>query len=588
MPPKRSNQGWGSAMGGFGAAIGNLAGMSDPEPNRERGSGHAGGGGGGGGGRNATESTKDKGNAQTAAAAAANRNATEPPAIPGLAELREALDAMASTPPGVPPQLDQALVDRIKNSPLSLVLKELDLLYTKLSPPEGSQEAQAQATQRAEAHPPPQPASKPGPGPSPTQAETTSTPVHVSSSIQQLPPTTTPLDVAELKAMQAGLGSISSTLGSVAQAITEVTPRGELVGYFQTLENNLRHADSETREALKASATSAKTQIEAVDKRVSQIAGKLDPLAEVTVGVKRLQAGLLEEAKVERTRLEARNKELENQVKELQQVIHDTRAELLPVEVASKIALQGVFSDEPDKKDGRGGNQTPTGNLLQTAKKVRTNTLGLVTKCRVLFTFISRDPAKESNVPDLGTEGDWGRCVEHLQASNSKLRTAVEEKKETVQKLLFVGFVVEQIRKGRYSEKEWESDDNWKNFAGLLEKSPDGFASIRHLAQDLSRLIAQASAPPGPNGPTSSTAFEGSQNSTTKPTNSTTQAPVEPSSTPAFTAPGSPAVPTSPITAKKDRDVRPASTKKRSSSIRIKRVFKPNPGPLYGWGPIAP
>ncbi|KAG8931303.1 hypothetical protein FRC00_000836, partial [Tulasnella sp. 408] len=356
-------------------------------------------------------------------------------------------------------------------------------------------EAQAQEAQRAEANrPPPQPASTPGPGPSSTQAETGSTPGRVSSSVQQPPATTTALDVAELKGIQAGLGSISSTLGSVAQAVT--------------------------REAVKASITTAKSQIEAVDKKVSQMSGKLDPLAEVTVGVKRLRAGLLEGAKAERTSLAARNKELENQVKELQQIIHDTRAELLPVEVVSKIALQGVFSDEPDKKDGRGGNQAATGTLLQTAKKDEI----------------------DSNVPDLGTEGEWSRCVEYVQASNAKLRTAVEEKKETVEKLLFVGFVVEQIRKGHYSEKQWESDDNWKNFV-----TP-----------------------------------------TAKPTNATTQAPVEPSSTPAFTAPGSSVVPTSPITQKKDRDVRPVPMKKRSSSIRIKPVFNPNPGPLYGWGPIAP
>ncbi|KAG8914218.1 hypothetical protein FRC00_000494 [Tulasnella sp. 408] len=493
--------------------------MSDPEPNRERGSGHAGAGGGsgngGGGGRSATDSSKDKGNTQSAAAAATNKNATEPPAMPpvppGLAELREILNAMATAPPGVPPQLDKALIERIKNSPLSPVLEELGPLYRKLNPPEGSQEAQAQEAQRAEANrPPPQPASTPGPGPSSAQVETASAPGRASSSAQQPPATTTALDVAELKGIQAGLGSISATLSSVAQAVT--------------------------REAVKASATIAKTQIEAVDKKVTQMSGKLDPLAEVKVGVQRLQAGLLDEAKAERTRLEARNKELEDQVKELQQVIQDTRAELLPVEVASKIALQGVFSDEPDKTDGRGGNQATTGALVQTAKKDEV----------------------DSNVPDFGTEGEWGRCVEYVQASNSKLRTAVEEKKETVQKLLFVGFVVEQIRKGHYSEKEWESDDDWKNFAGLLEKSPDGFAGIRHLAEDLSRLTAQASTPPAPNGPTSSTAFEGSHTSTAKPAGATTQAPVEPGSTPAFTAPGSPVVPTSPITAKKDRDVRVA------------------------------
>lgn len=64
----------------------------------------------------------------------------------------------------------------------------------------------------------------------------------------------------------------------------------------------------------------------------------MDPvLSDLTQGVKKLQASILEEAKAERTRLEAKNKELEKEVKELQQVIHDTRAELLPVEVVSKV-----------------------------------------------------------------------------------------------------------------------------------------------------------------------------------------------------------------------------------------------------------
>lgn len=205
-------------MSGIGATFSNLAGMSEPEPPREKGYGHT--AGGGGGGRNATEPTREKGNAQPAA----SRNSTEPPVIPGLAELVEVLNAMATAPPGVRPQLNQELIERIRDSPLSPVLKELNPVYHKLGPPEGSQEAQAQAAQRAEAHPPPpQPASTPGPGPSPSQAhppQPTSTSGHVPSSAQQPLPTPTALDVAELKSMQAGLRSISSTLDSVAQVVT--------------------------------------------------------------------------------------------------------------------------------------------------------------------------------------------------------------------------------------------------------------------------------------------------------------------------------------------------------------------------------
>lgn len=50
-----------------------------------------------------------------------------------------------------------------------------------------------------------------------------------------------------------------------------------------------------------------------------------------------LQTGLLEEAKAEKTHLEGKNRELEKEVKELRQVIHDTRAELLPVAAVSKV-----------------------------------------------------------------------------------------------------------------------------------------------------------------------------------------------------------------------------------------------------------
>ncbi|KAG8930806.1 hypothetical protein FRC01_002255 [Tulasnella sp. 417] len=607
----------GGFMGGFGTTFGNFTGMSDPDPSKGRGNGHANAHAHSAGGavfnRNAANPAKERGAGNAAGTAVANGAASEPPALPGLAELVEVLNAMAAAPLGARPHINQEVIERIKNSPLSPVLKGLNPVYQKLGPLEGSPEhlqaqAQAETAQRPETHPPTsQPSSASGPGPSSPRSPHTQVPATPGPSppeAQQPPPTTAAMDVAELKNLQAGQKLLSSTLDSVAQVVADVNTRAEIISYFQTLEKNLRLADSETRETVKASATGAKTQIEAVDKKISQLSGKLDPLAELTHGVQRLQAGLLDEAKAERGRLEARNKELENQVKELQQIIHETRAELLPVEVASKIALHGIFSDEPDKKGSRGGTENAAGTVLQTAKKVRTNTLGLVAKCRVLFTFINRGPTTgaiarmtvpyasltegelDTNAPDFGTEGEWSRCVEHLQESNSKLRNAVEEKKETVQKLLFVGFVIEQIRKGHYTEEEWESDDDWKNFASLKEKSPDGFASIRCLAQDLAQFTAEATTPPVPNGPTPSTTLEGSQSPTAKPTNST-EALVEPDSTPAFTAPSSPDVPINPIPAKKDRDAKPPPTKKRSSSIRIKRVFNQEPGPLYGWGPIA-
>ncbi|KAG9042505.1 hypothetical protein FS837_010767 [Tulasnella sp. UAMH 9824] len=586
-------------------------GTSETETSREK-------SGGATAGRNATELTKGRGNGQHAAAASGNP--TETPAVPGLAELVEVLSAMAAAPLGARPKLNQDLIAKIKNSPLHPVLEELNVVYRKLGHLEGSPEhlqaqaqahAQAQAAQRTEAHPPTsQPESAPGPGPSSARQEAShsaTTPAAGSSTTQHPPPTPV-LDVAELKNMEATLRSLSSKLDVVSQAVTDVTTRGEMIRNFNTLDSNLRQADSETRDAVNLSANVAKSQIDAVDKKVTNVADKLDPaLAELKQGVKRLQAGLLDDAA--RTRLESKVKDLEKENKELQQVIYDANAELLPVEVVSKIALQGTLTDGPEtgkqdngkpgagkpgigkpdtsKPGGRGGPDNTAANLLQTAQRVRTNTLGLVAKCRVLFSFINRDPVTESDISDLDKEGEWGRCVEHLRASTSKLRNAVKEKEQSDQKLQFVGFVIEQIRKGHYTEDEWENDINWKSFAALVEKRPDGFESIQHLAQDLSKLIAQATTPPVHNGPTSATAFDGSQTPTVKPTNATPEAPVEPNSTPAFTAPGSPAVPTTQIPTKKDRDVKPSPTKKRSSSIRIKVVFNPKPGPLYGWGPIV-
>ncbi|KAG9042508.1 hypothetical protein FS837_010770 [Tulasnella sp. UAMH 9824] len=416
--------------------------------------------------------------------------------------------------------------------------------------------------------------------------------------------------------MEAALRSLSAKLDSVSQAVTDVTTRGEMSNNFQTLGDNLRQADSETRQAVKTSGNAAKTQIETVDRKVTQMADKLDALADLKTGVKRLQVSLLDDARADKIRLETRVKELENENKELHRVINDANAELLPVEVASKIALQGTFTDGPGtgKPDAAktgarkvSGNATPT--LLQTAKKVRDNTLSLAAKCRALFTFINRDPETESDLPDLVIA--LKVCVsllikDDVQVSHSKLRHAVEEKEETAQRLQFVGFAVDQIRKGHYTEKEWENDINWKNFAGLVEKSPDGFSSIRLLADDLSRHITEATIPAVSNDTTSPTASAISNTSTAKPIIPTPQAPAAPvesvapvASTPAVTALSSPAVATVPIPTREDRDTRPTPrstprstprptpTKTPYSSIRIKMVFNPNPGPLYGWAPVV-
>ncbi|KAG8931302.1 hypothetical protein FRC00_000835 [Tulasnella sp. 408] len=367
----------------------------------------------------------------------------DPTAVPGLAELIGILEAMAAVSLGARPRLDQDLIEKVKNSPLLPALYPLQSVYKKLGPLEGSPEhlqAQAQAVQRPVAHPrSPQSASNPGSSP---------------SSAQQPTPAAAPA-AAGITSAEAGLKSVSSKLDSVSQAITD----------------------------MKESTKAAKDQVEAVDKKIS---GKLEPaVAELTQEVKRLQVDLVDEFNGERTRferkvmrleqevteLEEEVKELKKEARELQRIIRDTRAELLPVEAASEvgeiIALQGAFFNEPENTGGLRETVNAPGNLLQTAKKVRTNTLGLVTKCRALFTIINRDPETDVNITDVDLDGEWGRCAEYLRTSNSRLRDAVEEKEETAQKLQFVGLVIDQMLKGH---------------------------SVQVLTQDLSRLTAQPTA----------------------------------------------------------------------------------------------
>ncbi|KAG8931301.1 hypothetical protein FRC00_000834 [Tulasnella sp. 408] len=307
----------------------------------------------------------------TVNAAGFARNAAEPGApavVRGLAELVEVLDAMAASPLGARPKLNSELIKSISNSPLEPVLKALNPVYKKLGPLEGSPEhLQAQAAQVA---------STPGSGPSSTQQPT---PAAASAA-------------AAITKTEAGLISVSSKLNSVSQAVTD-----------------MKNSTKTAKEQLEAT----RDQVEAVEKRVSQVSGQLDPaLTELAQEVKRLQVDLIDEFKGERTRLETKVKGLEAKVNQLnnavdylekyilqliqeaddrQQVIHDTRAELSAVEVASEMALQGTFSDEGDTMGVHEGTDEASGDLLQTAKKVRNNTLGLITKCRALFAVINSD-----------------------------------------------------------------------------------------------------------------------------------------------------------------------------------------------------
>ncbi|KAG9042503.1 hypothetical protein FS837_010765 [Tulasnella sp. UAMH 9824] len=354
-------------------------------------------------------------------AAGTGWNAAEPPVVRGLAELVEMVDAMAASPLGARPKLNQEVVEKVKASPLEPVLKSLAIVFKKLGPLEGSPEhLQAQAAQSA---------STPGSGPSSGQLPT---PAAASAE-------------AGITKTEAGLISVSSKLNSVSQAVTD-------------MKNSTKTAKDQVE--------AARDQVEAVEKRVSQISGQLDPaLAELTQEVKRLQVDLMDDFKAERTRLETKVKGLEEEVNQLnktvnqslnvvfqqekevyyrQKAIDNTRAELLAVEVASEMAVQGTFSDEPDKTGSRKGTDAASGDLLQTAKK----TLGLITKCRALFALVNPDLETDANAPDVIMEGEWGRCAEHLRTSNSKLRNAAAEKEEIFQDIQFVGLVLDQIRRG--------------------------------------------------------------------------------------------------------------------------------------------
>ncbi|KAG8923063.1 hypothetical protein FRC00_006677, partial [Tulasnella sp. 408] len=253
MSHRNAPNGIGGYMSGFG--FGSFVGAPEPGPPQARDRAHGHAAGAAAANKNGTENPKDKANGNTAAnsASAASKNPPEQPIIPGLAELVEVLNAMAAAPLGARPKINPELIEKIKNSPLHPVLGGLQPVFKKLGPTEGSpehQQAQAEAAQRAGAHPPtPQPESAPGPGPSSVQPELprlTSTPAFDPSSVHQPPPTPAALDVAELKKMEATLISLSSKLDFVSHAVTDVTTRTEMGGNFQTLENKLRQADSET------------------------------------------------------------------------------------------------------------------------------------------------------------------------------------------------------------------------------------------------------------------------------------------------------------------------------------------------------
>ncbi|KAG8930809.1 hypothetical protein FRC01_002258 [Tulasnella sp. 417] len=337
-------------------------------------------------------------------------NARNPEEMLGMTELIEFINALAITAPGTRPQVDGEKLERIKKSSLRPVLQALQPICNKLVG---------------------------APAEAPAAAGMTNA--------------------------EAGLRSVTSKLDSVSQAVTDV----------------------------KQSAKAAKDQAEAVDKKVSQLSGTWDPaLTDLSQEVKRLKVDLVDEFTAERTRLETKVKELETEVKvrgekvkaleenvqelkrearDLRQVIRDTEGELVPVKVASEVALQGTFSDTLDTTGDNGGKGSAPDNLLQTAMEVRVNTLNLITNCRALFTLIHHNPEKDPDIADLSMEGEWGRCAEHIRTFNSKLRDADEEKEETTQKFQFLGLVIEQMRKGD---------------------------SLHNLTDDLPRITARSTARP--------------------------------------------------------------------------------------------
>ncbi|KAG8930506.1 hypothetical protein FRC01_002682 [Tulasnella sp. 417] len=334
-------------------------------------------------------------------------------ALAGMPELIEFINALGAATPGTRPQLNAEQIERVKKSQLRPVLQALQPIYRKIV------EAPAEAPAAAGI----------------TNAE-------------------------------AGLQSVTSKLNSVSQAVLDV----------------------------KQSAKAVKDQAEAVDKKISQLSGTWDPaLADLTQEVKRLKVDLVAEFTAERTRLETKvkrletevgergekikglegkNRELKKEAKDLRQVIRDTKEELVPVKVASEIALQGTFSDTLDTRGDNGGRAgSAPDNLLQTTMEVRDNTLNLITNCRALFTLIDHNPEIDPDISDLSMEGEWGRCAEHIRTVNSKLRGAEEEKEETAQNLEFIGLVIDQMRKGN---------------------------NIHNLTEDLPRMAARSTIRPKP------------------------------------------------------------------------------------------
>ncbi|KAG8930508.1 hypothetical protein FRC01_002684 [Tulasnella sp. 417] len=434
--------------------------------------------------------------------------------VPGLEEFLQVIEAMGSGP-GEQQGVALELVDRLRETPLYPAYEALQASWKKVHARMSEMEARQAALPLS---PPPSPQDvrhKSGRGTQQQPQKPLHSPPKKSAGQQTDPPPTTSnpakptpvvqapsLDRKELKSLEAGITSLTEKIESMSQEMSKMAGKDDVKKSLGGWDSKLSQVGTQTVEQVKSSAGTTNTHVDKVGSTVAQLSIKLDTgVSSLQQSIKQLNdtlakrpAPIVTQAPppppTSAPRLELKTDsntgELKAQIKQLRDDLLATRTELLQADIAFKVALEGIFSAEAEAAVA-GPDAASRRSTLEIAQGIRQSTLRLVTRCRLLFSLIA------SNSSPSGTnlallEGEWAKCVEHLQAREFRERKAIKEKDEAIRGLQFFRFLVDQIRRGFYTQSEWKLALDDEDFATLMEQSYDGFASIKLLAQEMHRL----------------------------------------------------------------------------------------------------
>ncbi|KAG9042053.1 hypothetical protein FS837_011398 [Tulasnella sp. UAMH 9824] len=292
-----------------------------------------------------------------------------------------------------------------------------------------------------------------------------------------------PLDRKELKSLEATITSLSSKIDSMSQEMSKMAGKEDVTKNMGAWDNRLAQVGTQTIDQVKSSAGTTKTHIEKVDRTVAQLSTKLDAsVSGLQQSIKQLNDNLAKrptnvtsapaptptQAPRVEPKPDSKVGELQAQVKRLRQDLDSMRTELLQADIAFKVALEGIFTAEAEavatSTEAASGRDT-----LEIARGIRTSTLRLITRCKLLFSLIaSSSSSSGTNLAIL--EGEWAKCVEHLQARDFRERKAVKDKDEAVRELQFFRFLVDQIQRGFYTQSEWKLALNGQDFTTFMEQ----------------------------------------------------------------------------------------------------------------------